>query len=175
MNLKLKRTPGLYLAGFMASGKTTAGRVLAAELGWRFADIDSEIEQGEGMSISQIFRERGESAFRDLETAIIRRYVRQVQFGNPLVIALGGGALIQPANWQILENNGITIWLDCPLERIRKRLGNDTTRPLAADPQRLAQLFEERRPLYSRAHFRVEADCDDAGEIVGKIMQLPIF
>ena len=175
MNLKLKRTPGLYLAGFMASGKTTAGRVLAAELGWRFADIDSEIEQAEGMPISQIFRERGEGAFRDLETTIIRRYVRQVQSGVPWVIALGGGALVQQANWQVLENNGVTIWLDCPLDRIRKRLGSDTTRPLAADPEKLAQLFEERRPLYSRAHFRVEADCDDASEIVGRILQLPLF
>lgn len=175
MYLKLKRTPGLYLAGFMASGKTTAGRVLATELGWRFADVDSEIEQAEGMPISQIFRERGEGAFRDLETAVIRRYVRQVQSGTPWVIALGGGALVQASNWQVLENNGVTIWLDCPLERIRRRLGNDTTRPLAADPQKLAQLFEERQPLYSRAHFRVEADCDDANEIVGRILQLPLF
>ena len=175
MNLKLKRTPGLYLAGFMASGKTTAGRVLAAELGWRFADIDSEIEQGEGMPVSQIFRERGESVFRDLEAAAIRRYVLRVQSGAPWVIALGGGAIVQPDNWQALENNGIMIWLDCPLERIRQRLVNDTTRPLAADRHQLAQLFEERRPLYSRAHFRVEADCDDASEIVQRILQLPLF
>jgi shikimate kinase len=175
MNLKLKRTPGLYLAGFMASGKTTAGRVLAAELGWRFADIDSEIEQQEGMPVSQIFRERGESVFRDLETAAIRRYVLRVQSGAPWVIALGGGAFIQQSNWQVLENNGITIWLDCPLERIRQRLVNDTMRPLAADRHRLAQLFEERRPLYSRAHFRIEADCDDASEIVQRILQLPLF
>jgi shikimate kinase len=175
MNLKLKRTPGLYLAGFMASGKTTTGRVLATELGWRFADIDTEIEQQEGMPISQIFYERGESAFRDLEAAIIRQHVLQVQAGTPSVIALGGGAMIQPKNWQVLQNNGITIWLDCPLERVRRRLGTDTTRPLAADPQKLAQLFEERRPLYSRADFRIEADCEDVREIVGRILQLPIF
>jgi shikimate kinase len=175
MYLKLKRTPGLYLAGFMASGKTTAGKALATELGWRFIDIDSEIEQGEGMPISQIFRERGESVFRDLEAAVIRKHVRQVQSGHPSVIALGGGALIQPKNWQMLENNGVTIWLDCPLERVRQRIGDDTTRPLAADPQRLAQLFEERRPIYSRADFRIEADCDSVDEIVSKILQLPLF
>jgi len=175
MNLKLKRTPGLYLAGFMASGKTTAGRVLAAELGWQFADIDQEIEREQGIPISRIFHERGESFFRDLETRVIRRHVMQVQSGMPRVIALGGGALIQPKNWQALENNGITIWLDCPLERIRQRLAGDNTRPLAADHQQLARLFEERQPLYARAHFRVEADCDDANEIVSRILQLPIF
>ncbi len=175
MYLKLKRTPGLYLAGFMASGKTTAGRVLAQELGWRFSDIDSEIEQHEGMPISQIFLERGESVFRDLEAAIIRKHVLQVQSGHPSVIALGGGALIQPNNWQALENNGVTIWLDCSLERVRQRLGNDTTRPLAADPQKLAQLFEDRRPFYSRADFRIEADCDNVNEIVGRILKLPLF
>ena len=175
MYLKLKRTPGLYLAGFMASGKTTAGRALAAELGWRFVDVDNEIEQEENMPIAQIFHERGEVAFRDLEAAVIRRHVLKVQSGTPSVIALGGGAFVQSKNWQVLENNGVTIWLDCPLERIRQRLSNDATRPLAADSQRLAQLFEERRPLYSRADFRVEADCDNVGEVVRKILQLPIF
>ena len=175
MYLKLKRTPGLYLAGFMASGKTTAGQGLARELGWRFVDIDSEIEQEEGMPIAQIFRERGESVFRDLETAAIRKHVRQVQSGHPSVIALGGGALIQPKNWEALENNGVTIWLDCSLERIRQRLGEGTTRPLAADPEKLAQLFEERRPLYERADFRIEADCDDVDEVIGRIMRLPLF
>ena len=88
MNLKLKRTPGLYLVGFMASGKTTVGRMLAEELGWRFADIDAEIEGREGVPITQIFSERGEDTFRELEAAAIRKRVSQVQFGSPWVIAL---------------------------------------------------------------------------------------
>lgn len=175
MNLKLKRTPGIYLVGFMASGKTTVGRMLADELGWRFADIDTVIEQREGVPIAQIFRERGEGAFREIETAVIRKHVLHVQFGIPWVISLGGGAFVQQRNRQLLENNGITIWLDCSLERIHQRLGDDTTRPLAANRQELAQLFEERRPLYSQANFRIEADCDNAGEVVQRILQLPIF
>lgn len=175
MNLKLKRTPGIYLVGFMASGKTTVGRMLAEELGWRFGDIDSEIEQREGVTISQIFRERGESAFREVESTVLHKHVSQVQQGMPWVIALGGGAFVQPKNRQILANNGITIWLDCSLERIHQRLGDDTTRPLAADRERMARLFEERRPLYADADFRIEADCDDPGEIVRKVLQLPIF
>src|SRR5665213_2871574 len=104
MTLKLKRTPGLYLVGFMASGKTTLGRALAEELGWPFADIDSEIESRVGKTIAQIFSELGESGFRDLETQVIHRHVRRIETGSPCVVALGGGAFIQTRNWELIEN-----------------------------------------------------------------------
>lgn len=175
MTLKLKRTPGLYLVGFMAAGKTTVGRALADELGWPFADIDSEIETSQGQTIAQIFSERGEEAFRHLETQAIRRRVSRIEAGLPCVIALGGGAFAQPRNWELIQNNGVTVWLDCAIEMIRRRLGDDTTRPLAADREGLAKLFEDRRTLYSRADFRIEVDCDDVAQIVGKILELPIF
>jgi shikimate kinase len=175
MTLKLKRTPGLYLVGFMACGKTTIGCSLSEELGWYFVDIDREIENREGKAISQIFVERGEAVFRELETEMIRTRVSQVESGTPCVVALGGGAFVQPKNWDLIENNGVTVWLDCPFETIRKRLGDDTTRPLAADRNGLAQLFEDRRPLYGRADFRVEVDTDDISETVQKILRLPIF
>lgn len=172
MVLKLKRTPGLYLVGFMGSGKTTVGRVLAGEIGWPFCDLDSEIENRQGESITRIFIERGEAAFRELETQALSEHIARIEAGHPCVLALGGGAFVQPRNWELIADNGISIWLDCNLERVRQRLGNDTTRPLA---NRLGELFEERRPLYSRADFRVEVDCDDAAEIVRKILHLPIF
>ena len=175
MTLKLKRTPGLYLVGFMASGKTTIGRALATELGWSFADIDLDIEAKEGQTIVQIFERRGEEAFRHLETEAIRRHVSRIEAGFPCVVALGGGAFVQPRNWDLIQNNGVTIWLDCAIERVHYRLGNDATRPLAANRERLAQLFEARLPLYSRADFRIEVDCDDPCDMVRKILQLPIF
>ena len=175
MTLKLKRTPGLYLVGFMASGKTTVGRALADELGWPFADIDHDIEAKEGKSISDIFRDRGEGAFRDLEAAAIHKRVRRIEAGHPCVVALGGGAFAEQRNWELIENNGVTIWLDCTMERVHARLGNDNTRPLAADRQSLHQLFEARRPHYSRADFRIVVDCDDEREIVSRILELPIF
>jgi shikimate kinase len=175
MTLKLKRTPGLYLVGFMAAGKTTVGRALAEELGWPFADIDREIEFSQGKAIAQIFDERGESSFRDLETEMIRRHVQRIEAGHACVVALGGGAFAQPRNWELIENNGVTVWLDCTLETVRKRLGDDAARPLARDRERLAQLFEDRRPLYSQADFRIEVDCDDVALIVDRILQLPIF
>ena len=175
VNLTLKRTPGLFLVGFMASGKSTVGRVLASELGWRFSDLDSEIEAQQQTTIAQIFALRGEQAFRALETEAIRSKVRQIQSGHPYVVALGGGAFLQPDNWELVRNNGITIWLDCPLERINRRLVGDTTRPLAANPESLAQLLERRKPFYARADFRIEADCDDVEQITRRILDLPIF
>lgn len=175
MTLKLKRTPGLYLVGFMASGKTTIGKVLADHLGWPLYDIDSDIEAQEGMSIARIFDEHGESTFRDLETNMIARRVRTVQAGMPSVIVLGGGAFVQPRNFELLENNGVTVWLDCPLDLVRQRLGDPASRPLARNPETLARLYEDRRPLYSRADFRIEICEDDIDAVVNRILGLPIF
>ena len=154
MTLKLKRTPGLYLLGFMASGKTTIGRAVADELGWSFADLDTEIEREHRTTISQIFTNHGEPHFRELEAHAIRRHVARIEAGLPWVLALGGGAILRPQNWELVHNNGVTIWLDCPLDIVRRRLGDDVTRPLAQNRAALAQLFEARRPLYSRADFR---------------------
>src|SRR6185312_12954838 len=156
MTLKLKRTPGLYLVGFMAAGKSTVGRALAEQLGWHFTDIDHEIERQQGATISDLFLTHGEARFRDLETEVIRQHVDAIRAGVPAVVALGGGAFVQPRNWDLLENNGVTIWLDCPFDVVCQRLNGDNTRPLANDSSRLARLFEDRRPLYSRADFRVE-------------------
>ena len=175
MTLKLKRTPGLYLVGFMAAGKTTVGRSLAEELGWCFVDTDTDIETQEGKAIADIFRERGEGYFRELEGKIIRERVSLIEAGDPCVMALGGGAFIQPSNWDVIAHNGVTVWLDCELERVRQRLGEDTTRPLAQDRGALAQLFEDRRSLYARADFRIEIDTDDVERIVKKILGLPVF
>jgi shikimate kinase len=175
MTLKLKRTPGLYLVGFMASGKSTIGRVLADNLGWPLYDIDADIEREQGMSIADIFDDRGEAAFRDLETSMIAKRVRMVQSGLPGVVVLGGGAFVQPRNFELLENNGITVWLDCPFELVRQRLGDTSTRPLARNPEMLARLYADRRPLYSRADFRIEICEEDIDEVVNRILSLPIF
>src|SRR5271169_400595 len=92
MILKLKRTPGIYLVGFMASGKTTIGRLLADELGWTFADMDQDIEFEQAASIARIFEARGEEEFRRIEQEALRRRVGEVERGTPMVVALGGGA-----------------------------------------------------------------------------------
>ena len=91
MNLKLKRTPGLYLVGFMGAGKTTAARLLADEIGWRFADLDEDIEGQQRRSISELFATVGEEEFRRIETEAIHRRIQSIRRGMPTVLGLGGG------------------------------------------------------------------------------------
>jgi shikimate kinase len=176
MTLKLKRTPGLYLVGFMCSGKTTVGRAVADELGWPFLDLDQEIEKEQGQAIADIFSKRGESTFREIEAGLLRRCVSSIEAGNPCVLALGGGAFAQPENWDTVENNGVTVWLDCPIEIIEQRLGSeDRTRPLSMDRGSMQKLYEARKALYARADYRVDAGCEGPGHVVQQILRLPIF
>ena len=175
MHIKLKRAPRIYIAGFMGSGKSTVGRMLAERLGWQFADLDAEIEAQEQESIGHIFEVRGEAEFRRLETAMIGAYVRHVERGAPTVIALGGGAFVQPGNYDLIENHGVTIWLDCSFEAIEQRLAVDPRdRPLARDPVAFRKLYDDRQAGYSRADFRVEGNCHPA-VAVGAILALPLW
>ncbi len=175
MLLKLKRTPGIYLVGFMGSGKTTVGRLLAHELGWSFSDLDDDIESSEGARIADIFDTRGEEEFRRIEREAVRKRVDEVQRGKPMVIALGGGAFAQEANQALLTENGVPVWIDCPLERVKARLHGNSDRPLARDPEKFEQLYQDRRAAYSKADYRLEVDSDDPAVIVAAILKLPIF
>ena len=96
MILRLKRTPGIYVVGFMGAGKSTVGRHLAHRLGWSFFDTDTEIESAEKTAISEIFASRGEEEFRRIENAVIAQHVRWIERGRPAVLALGGGAFTSP-------------------------------------------------------------------------------
>ena len=175
MLLKLKRTPGIYLAGFMGSGKTEVGRLLADELGWNFVDLDADIEAAQGIPISEIFDTRGEEEFRKMEREALEKRVREIERGKPMVIALGGGAYVPEANRQLLHDRGVGIWLDCPFARVCARLKGTSNRPLARDPEKFRQLYEDRREAYSQADYRIEADTDDAASLVAAILALGIF
>lgn len=175
MILKLKRTPGLYLVGFMGSGKSTVGRQVARHLGWRFADVDEDIEAKARMSIPEIFDVRGEAEFRALETEILRWRVQDVARGIPWVIAVGGGCFAREENLEIIQNHGISIWLDAPLEMVRARIHGSTHRPLARDPERFAQLYEERRAAYQKADYRIEIGPEGSPGAVEDILRLPLF
>jgi shikimate kinase len=171
MKWNLQQTPGIYLVGFMGSGKTTVGRLLARRLGWRFLDLDDAIEAAQGATISAIFDTRGEAEFRRIETEAIRAAVGEV----PAVVALGGGAFAQPANRALLEGHGVSVWLDCPLELARARVLRATHRPLARDPVRFEQLYDARRESYALADARVVIESDDPAAAVEAILALFIL
>jgi shikimate kinase len=175
MNLKLKRTPGIYVVGFMASGKSTVGRHLAHRLGWDFYDTDHEIESAENATIAEIFNTRGEPAFRRIETEIIRQHVRWIERGRPAVLALGGGAFAEPASRQLLQDNGMAVWLDCPFELVKERVGNESKRPLAQNPETFKSLFDTRRAVYGLADIHIAIECDDPEITVEAIMRHPLF
>jgi shikimate kinase len=175
MILKLKRTPGIYLVGFMGCGKSTVGRALADELGWSFFDLDDEIESGAGSTISEIFDRQGEQMFRALEAAALAKRVKAVQAGHPQVIALGGGALMDDKNFELVSNHGVVVWLDAPFELIEKRVAAESHRPLARDREKLRELFDARSPRYALADYRVEAPDEDAVATLRRILELPLF
>jgi len=175
MILKLKRTPGIYLVGFMGCGKTTIGRRLAGRIGWHFGDLDHDIEKAHGSSVQQIFAEHGEEHFRDLEYHALKTRVSEVERGKPSVLALGGGTFVRPENYALLENNGVTLWLDAPFELIRKRVPADGSRPLATDPVKFRELFDSRRKLYQLADHRVTIESEDPEVNVNAIIALQLF
>jgi shikimate kinase len=174
MILKLKRTPGIYLVGFMGCGKSTVGRALADELGWRFLDLDADIEKAQGMSIAEIFEAQGEAGFRLVESAALRSVVRKVECGQPHVIALGGGTFSQENNAALLADKGVSIWLDCPFAMVERRVAGDALRPLARDPKKFRELYEQRRPQYARAEHRIEIHDDDCADAVRQILALEL-
>ena len=175
MNLRLKQTPGIYMVGFMGSGKSTVGRHLARRLGWNFFDTDEEIEAAEKMRIAEIFELRGAPEFRRIETEIIRQHVRWIERGRPAVVALGGGAFCEEANRELLVHNGVAVWLDCPFETVQRRVAAATHRPLARDPRAFQMLYEERRDVYRQADAHIPIQTDDPDVVVDAILGHSLF
>jgi shikimate kinase len=175
MNIRLKRTPGIYVVGFMGAGKSTVARQLAERVGWQFFDSDAEIEARERRKIAEIFEANGEAEFRRVETEAIHHHVRAIQRGRATVLALGGGAFTVQANRELLRDSGISVWLDCPFEVVERRVAAATHRPLARDPQAFAGLYHARREHYRLADVRIAVESDDPEVTVAAILAHPLF
>ena len=167
-------TRRVFLIGFMGAGKTSVGRALAARLGWRFCDLDEVIEQREGKTVAQIFAETGEAGFREAESNGLRELLQETSRRHDLVVALGGGTFAQRANRAVLEAAGaVTVLLEAPLEELRRRCTSDpTVRPLAADKNRFAELFELRRAAYQLATHSVNTTGKRVEDISAEIEML---
>ena len=164
----------IVLVGMPGSGKSSAGRQVARRFGLPFVDSDLEIEQQIGMSIREYFETQGEQAFRDLETALLRRVAES---GEQIVLSTGGGALLREENREILRQHGTVLYLRASPEEIYRRLRHDTKRPLlqVADPrQKLQELFQTRDPLYLKAaHYVIDTGRSSIQVLVSHIaMQL---
>jgi shikimate kinase len=175
MILKLKQTPGIFLVGFMGSGKSTVGQLLAAHVGWPFADLDADIEKQNNASIPMLFETLGEPGFRRIEMEALAKRIRGVKNGMPLVLAVGGGAYVQPANKEMIDSSGVSIWLDAPFEMVQERVGQASHRPLAADPVFFRELFLTRRAAYAQAAYTVQVRSNDPEVTLAQVLGLPIF
>ncbi len=164
----------IVLIGFMGAGKTTVGRALAQRLRWPFHDLDDVIERRERQSVPQIFASAGESGFRQAEGAALHDLLQESAATGDLILALGGGAFVQPRNRSLLERAGaITVLLEAPLEELRRRCQSESkVRPLAQQEQKFAELFAARQAHYQQARFRVQTLNKPAEEVAAEIERL---
>jgi shikimate kinase len=160
----------IVLTGFMGSGKSTVGPLLAKRLGWRFIDADDVIEAETGMPIPEFFRRHGEAEFRAREHATIARLAGE----DALVLALGGGAIETEATRELLltSSGTLLVHLDVKLETALTRCqGTDHTRPVLADRVNLTARYERRLPLYHKAHVSIPADEISPEQVVDAILE----
>jgi shikimate kinase len=181
----------IALTGFMAAGKTVVGRRLARSLGWSFVDLDAVIEAKEGRAVRDIFSGRysggdetdavirgvlaeevlgGEHYFRELEKAALG----QVLNGSEQVIALGGGAVVDPDNLRLLKERSLLIWLKVSPQTVLGRTGETDDRPLLQGPDRLKRIEElsaERESIYAEADFTLDTDELTVDQVVQRIQQ----
>lgn len=172
----MKLTKHLYLTGFRGTGKSSVARLLARQLAVTAIDLDELVEQQAGISISRIFEEQGESAFRDLESMALATVAKF----SPTLISLGGGAILRAENRTCIATTGTCIWLDADANTIAARLHQDETtaerRPaLTALPglQEIERLLDERRPIYEQtSRHRIETTDRSIDQVVDEILAL---
>lgn len=155
----------VVLVGMMGSGKSSVGKRLGARLGLPFVDADTEIETAAGMSIPDIFAQRGETEFRDGERRVIARILAT---RSPLVLATGGGAYMNADTRARIAEFGISVWLKADADVLMRRVRKRSNRPLlrTADPEgTMRRLLAEREPVYSQADITVISS-DDPHEVV---------
>lgn len=145
----------LALVGFMASGKSTVGQLVAARDGAPYHDLDEMVEASAGMTVRELFDRYGEEAFRELESRLLPAALEP-----GAVVSLGGGAPMRDDNWRLIRTRALTIWLDAPLVRLLDRAGGGEDRPLfgGRTEGELQELLRSRLPRYREADHRVDAD-----------------
>ena len=156
----------VYLVGFMGAGKTSVARALAKRLDWRASDIDQLIEQREHETVANLFATRGEAYFRAVERAVLLDQIG----ARHAVVATGGGTFVDPTNRAAINRDGVSVWLDVPLDRLIARVPADGRRPLAADRTEFERLYTTRRAAYEQAHHRVDGGRASVAALVEELV-----
>lgn len=157
----------VYLVGFMGAGKTTVGRALAKRLDWQAVDIDELIEAREHSTVAEIFARHGEAYFRSVERAVLMEHLTP----RHLVVATGGGTFADVQNRAAINRDGVSVWLDVPIDRLIIRVPADGRRPLAADRASFERLYHQRRAAYDQAHMRLDAGRAGVDALVEQLME----
>jgi shikimate kinase len=160
----------IVLTGFMGTGKTEVSRELVRLTGYAQVDVDTEIENSAGMTITEIFKRLGEPRFREMETEEIKR----ASSGKTLIISTGGGAVMKEENMEALRAGGVVVCLEASPETILQRTGNDSTRPLlqVEEPlKKIRDLLELRQPYYERADIMVDTEGKSPLQVAEEIIE----
>jgi len=164
------KNKNIILVGFMGTGKTVTGRVLAEQTGLELVDMDSIIEERAGRAISEIFATDGEAAFRAME----RELAQELAQRDGLIVSTGGGIVLNPDNISDFEKTGLVVCLKASAELIFQRLEKDTTRPLLAGDKKaqIASILETRQPLYDAIEHGIDTNGLSAEETAKPILRL---
>ncbi|MBF0505727.1 MAG: shikimate kinase [Nitrospirae bacterium] len=160
----------IVLTGFMGTGKTAVGKILARRLGLVLVDVDAEIERERKTTITEIFRQCGEAGFRDIESAAIEKLSAM----KNAVLSTGGGAVLRADNMDALRKNGVIICLAASPETILRRTGACKNRPLLQvdNPlQKIKELYEFRKPYYEKADIIIHTDDMSPAQVAEKIIK----
>lgn len=172
------RGNAVFLVGFMGAGKTSVGRALGRRLNWIFEDLDDRIEQREGRTVAEIFRDSGEIGFRQAEHAALQQVLEETRGGVARIVALGGGAFVQRRNAEMLEAAGVpTVFLDAPVEELWQRCREQadeavTERPLLKSAAQFRKLYESRSRNYLEASLKVETGGRTVDAIAAEIAEI---
>ena len=163
----------VFLIGMMGAGKSTVGRLLAQQLNYQFVDADREMEARSGVAIPTIFEIEGEAGFRRREIALLDELTKRAG----VVLATGGGAVLDTAMASALRQRGLVIYLRASADEIFRRTRQDRSRPLLQTPDpraRINELLAEREPLYEKAaHLVFQSAASNPRRLVARLIEHP--
>jgi len=164
-----KSSKNLILTGFMGSGKSETGKLLAERLNIPFYDMDEMIATDEGMSVSDIFAKKGEAYFRKLETS----FIESIKIKSPFILSTGGGVVVRKENRKIIKALGVVVYLKTSPESVFERLVGDDSRPLLQVPdarEKIKTMMHERASAYSDCDIVQETDSLSVEEVVERVI-----